>query len=81
VQDHQPVVARPPVIVSHVFEMLEKPKDAIERQRVKGDLRQSTSRIRCDEGEKEPQRIAIGFNRRRPEAFLKRELVGEERVK
>jgi hypothetical protein len=74
------VVARPPVIVSGVFEMLQKPEDAVECQRVERDLREPTSHIGGDEGEKEPQRIAMGLDGGRPEAFLERELVGKERV-
>jgi hypothetical protein len=80
VEDHQSVVASPPVIVAAVFEMLEKPEDAIECQRVGRDLRESTPRIGRDEREKEPHPIAIGFDGGRPEALLERELVSEEGV-
>jgi hypothetical protein len=79
-EDHQPVVACPPVIVAAVFEMLEKPEDAIERQCVQCDLREPTRHIGGDEREKEPQRIAMGFDGGRPEALLERELVREEGV-
>jgi hypothetical protein len=58
VKNHQPVVARPPAIVSGLFEMLQKPENAFERQRVARDLREPTSHIGCDEGEKEPQRAS-----------------------
>ena len=80
VQDHQSVVARSPVIVAGVFEMLEKPEDALECQDLEGDLREPTRYIGRHEGEKQPQAIAISFDGGRPEALLERELVSEEGV-
>jgi hypothetical protein len=80
-QDHQPVVACPPVIVADVFEMLEEPQDAVERERVEGDLREPTRHIVREEGEKETQGISMGLDGGRSEALLERELVGEERMK
>jgi hypothetical protein len=79
-QDRQPVVACPPVIVADVFEMLEEPQDAIERQRVEGDLRKPTRHIVREEGEKETQGISMGLDGGRPKALLEREFVGEERM-
>jgi hypothetical protein len=80
VQDHQPVVACPPVIVAAVFQMLEKAEDALERQGVERDLCQPTRHIGGHEGQKEPQPIAIGLDGGRPEALLEWQLVGEEGV-
>jgi len=79
-QDRQPVVARPPVIVADVFEMLEEPQDTIEAERIEGDLREPTRHIGRNEDEKEPQGIPMGLDRARPEALLEWELVGEKRV-
>src|SRR5258708_6176040 len=41
-QDRQPVVACPPVIVADVFEVLKEPQDAVECESVKGDLGEPT---------------------------------------
>jgi hypothetical protein len=66
VQDRQSMVARPPVIVAGVFEMLEEPQDTVERERVEGDLREPTRHIGRDECEKEPQTIPMGLDGGRP---------------
>ena len=71
-QDRQPVVACPPVIVADVFEMLEEPQDAVERERIEGDLREPTRHIAREEGEKETQGISVGLDGGRPEALLER---------
>jgi hypothetical protein len=80
VQDHQAVIPGPPVIMSGLFEMLEKTEDAIKGQHIEGDLREPTARVGGDEGEKEPQGIAMGLDGGWAEALLERELIGEEGV-
>jgi hypothetical protein len=61
-QDRQPMVARSPVIVACIFEMLEESQDAVERERIEGDLRKPTGYIGGHEAEKEPQSIPMGFD-------------------
>jgi hypothetical protein len=63
-----------------LFEMLEKPEDTIKGQHIEGDLREPTARVGGEKGEKEPQGIAMGLDGGWTEAFLERELIGEERV-
>lgn len=77
-QDCQPVIPRPPMIVSRGFEILQEPQDPIEREGVAGDLREPTGEIARDEHEKEAEGVSIRFDRRRPPPALDRELVCEE---
>lgn len=79
-QDHQPVVARPPMIVPGVFQMLEEPQDAIERERLEGDLRKPAGHIGSNEVDKKPQSIPISLDGGWSQAFLKGEFVGKECV-
>src|SRR5215471_12745172 len=65
-QDREPVVAGPPVVVAGVFEMLKKPQNTVEAERVECNLRESTRHIGRDEGEKEPQGIPVGLDGARP---------------
>lgn len=51
------------MIVASVFEMLEKPQDAVERERVESDLREPARHIGRDESEKEPQGISVALDR------------------
>jgi hypothetical protein len=53
-QDRAAVIARAPVIVTRDLKMLQEPQDAIERERVERDLRQTTGYIGRDEGEEQP---------------------------
>jgi hypothetical protein len=65
-QDRQPVIPRPPMIVSRRLEILEEPKDAIEREGLAGDLREPTRHVARDEHEKEAKTVSVRFDGRRP---------------
>jgi hypothetical protein len=80
-QHGEPVVACSPMIVAVVFEMLKEPQDAVECKRIDGNLREPTRHISRDKAEKKPQSIPMRLDGGRPEAFLKREFVGEECMK
>lgn len=79
-QDHQPVVACPPMIVACVFEMLEEPQDAVERERLEGDLRKPTGHIGGNEADKKPQSIPMSLDGGCSKALSQGELVGKECV-
>jgi hypothetical protein len=74
------VIPGPAVIVPSVFEMLQKPHDAISGQAVDGQLCEPTRDIGRHEYQKEPQGITMRPHGCRPQASLERELVDEKRV-
>jgi hypothetical protein len=58
-QDRQPLIARPSMIVACIFEILEETQDPVERERIEGDLCESTGYIGDDEAQKEPQNVPV----------------------
>jgi hypothetical protein len=75
------VVARTAVIVTGVFQVLKEALNTVERQRIKGNLTETTRHISGDEDEEKPQSIAVRLNRGWPQTFTQRQFVGEERMK
>jgi hypothetical protein len=80
-QNRDPVIARTAVIGTGIFPVLKKALNAVERQRIEGNLTKTTRHVGDDEDEKEPQSIAMCLDRGRSQTFTERQFVGEERVK
>src|SRR5262245_38090923 len=60
--------------------MLEKPEHPLEREILDRQLRDQATRIRRNEGEKQPQHVTVAPNRRRPPALLLGQVIDEEGV-
>jgi hypothetical protein len=79
-QNGQPVIPRAPMIASRGFKVLQKSKHAIERERLAGDLRDSTRHVLGDEQKKETKPVTVRLDGGRPEPPLDGELVDEKRL-
>ena len=78
--DRQSMIPGAPVVMSRRLKILQEPEDAIQREELARNSREPTRGVPRHEGEKQPEPVAIGLNRRRTQPALDRKLIGEKRM-